>query len=149
MALDITDNPAPGTEHAAKFSIQHAVAVALLDGAAGLEQFRPARLADPELAALRARVVVRAAPEFNAAYPQAWPARVRVRLAGGATLEETVAVPRGMPGNPMSDEELREKFLALVTPVLSSERGALLAQAVACLGDGLPVRELLRACRTG
>ena len=149
VALDITDNPAPGTEHAAKFSIQYAVAVALLDGAAGLDQFRPARLADPELVALRARVVVRAVPEFNAAYPQAWPARVRVRLAGGVTLEETVTVPRGMPGNPMSDEELREKFLALVTPVLSSERGALLAQAVACLGDGLPVRELLRACRTG
>lgn len=149
VALDITDNSTPETEHAAKFSIQHAVAVALLDGVAGLEQFRPARLADPELAALRARVLVRAVPEFTVAYPQAWPARVRVWLADGKTMEETVAVPRGMLGNPMSDEELQEKFLGLVTPVLGSERAALLVQMVARLGDGLPVRELLRACWPG
>lgn len=146
VALDITDNPAPETEHAAKFSLQHAVAVALLDGTAGLEQFRSERLADPDVAALRAKVAVEAVPDFTDVYPRLWPAVVRVRLSDGEVLEETVTVPHGMPGNPMGDPELLGKFLGLVTPVLGRERADLLAQAVTRLGDGLPARELLRSC---
>lgn len=147
VALDITDNPVPDTGRAAKFSLQHAVAVALLDGVAGLEQFTERRLADPAVVALRGRVTVREAPEFTRAYPGRWPARVRVRLTDGTTHEATVAVPRGMPGNDMTDDELREKFLQLVGPVLGPKRAHAVAAAVSRLEDGLTVRDLVQWCR--
>jgi 2-methylcitrate dehydratase PrpD len=146
VALEITDNPAPQSENAAKFSLQHAIAVALVDGAAGLEQFRSPRLDDPTVVGLRSRVMVREAPELSAVYPIEWPARVRLLLADGASIEETVSVPRGMPGNPMSDAELRQKFEMLVAPVIGVDGAERLAGAVDRLSAGLPVRELVRCC---
>ena len=38
-ALDVCDNPAPESEYQAKFSLYHTAAIALLDGAVGLESF--------------------------------------------------------------------------------------------------------------
>ncbi len=146
VALEITDKPMPRTETAAKFSLQHAVAVALLDGVAGLEQFRPPRLVDPEVVELRSRVTVRAVPEFTAVYPRLWPARVRVTLSGREVREETVTVPRGMAGNPMSDDELREKLRALLVPVLGSERVERLVATVSRLSAGGSISELVQAC---
>ena len=146
VALEITDYPVPKSETEAKFSLQHAVAVALIDGAAGIEQFRSSRLGAPDVIELRRRVVVREASELTAVYPREWPARVRLWLADGASLEAMVRVPRGMPGNPMSDEELRDKFRTLVAPVIGFDGVERLIEEVERLPAGLPVRALVRSC---
>ena len=52
------DRPAVETGREAKVSIQHSVAVAFLDGAAGLVQYADRRVADPAVRALRAKVAV-------------------------------------------------------------------------------------------
>ncbi|MEX0912361.1 MAG: MmgE/PrpD family protein, partial [Gemmatimonadota bacterium] len=46
-ALRLTDNPAPSSSYAAKFSIQFCVATALVHGAPGLAAFEGNRLSDP------------------------------------------------------------------------------------------------------
>jgi len=146
VALDITDCPEPTTEHEAQFSLQHAVAVALCDGQAGLAQFRPERIMAPEVAALRRCVVARADPAMTAAYPQTWPARVRIWLTDGAMLEAQVVVPKGMPGNPLSDDELRAKAGVLLTERLGSQ-AALLADMVLALERDQPVRAVMNMMR--
>lgn len=45
-------------------------------------------------------------------FPRQFPAVLRARLRGGRVIEERVAVNRGGPGNPLSADELRAKFLA-------------------------------------
>src|SRR6266702_1134896 len=52
------DRPAVETGRRAKVSIQHSVAVALLEGAAGLVQYEDRCVADPAVRALRAKVAV-------------------------------------------------------------------------------------------
>src|SRR5712671_5208260 len=52
------DRPNVETGREAKVSIQHSVAVAFLDGTAGLAQYADRRVADPAVRALRARVAV-------------------------------------------------------------------------------------------
>jgi 2-methylcitrate dehydratase PrpD len=108
-ALAFCDRPAPASVIEAKFSLQHAVAVALLRGEPRLEDFSPAAIEDPQLAALRRRVEVIAAPEFDHAYP----ARFGAAVSAG-TQRAVIPDALGDPENPISDDRLREKALMLM-----------------------------------
>ncbi len=92
----------------ARVSLQHTVAVALLTGAAGLDEYAPAMAADPAVAALRTRVV----PVLDAALPKG-AARVEVRLADGRVLAKTVLDARGSLASPLTDAEIADKVRAL------------------------------------
>jgi len=99
-----TDRPDAGDGRSAKVSLQHAVAVALLQGAAGIAQFTDAAVADPAVRALSRKV----AAEDDPAIPVE-AARVELRLADGSRMSEHVQAGRGTPGRPMSDIELDAK----------------------------------------
>src|SRR5262249_35445774 len=90
---------------------------ALADGAALPDQFTDDRVADPALVTLRDRVHVHTDDA-----QQKDSARVVVTLRDGRTLERHVAHNLGTPDNPMSDEQLEEKFVGLATPVLGEAR---------------------------
>jgi len=107
----------PATGLQGKFSIYHVLAVALADGAALLDQFTDERVADPALAALRDRVHVHTDDDQTKDS-----ARVVLTLKDGRALERHVAHNLGTPDNPMSDEQLTDKFVGLCTPVLGSAR---------------------------
>lgn len=113
---EIVKEMRPRTPYQAKFSIAYCVAVALLDGCAGLDQFTPQRMADPAIAALLDRTRVTVAGDLTAKYPAAWPARLAITLAGGEILLGEADFPRGNPENPVSTQELEDKFRALVAP---------------------------------
>jgi len=114
----------PRTGLEGKFSIYHVLAVALADGAAFLDQFTDERVADPELARLREKVHVHTDPAQNKDS-----ARVVLTLHDGRTLERHVAHNLGAPDNPMTDQQLEDKCLALAAPVLGQARAGELAKA--------------------
>jgi 2-methylcitrate dehydratase PrpD len=99
-----TDRPDASDGRSAKVSLQHSVAIALFQGAAGIAQFTDAAVADPAVRALRAKV----AAEDDASIPVE-AAVVEVRLADGSRLVEHIKDGRGTPGRPMSDIELDAK----------------------------------------
>ncbi len=99
-----TDRSEIGDGRSAKVSLQHAVAVALLYGAAGIAEFADDAVADPNVRALRAKVRA----EDDGAIPVE-AAVVSIRLADGTSLSEQVTAGRGTPGRPMSDLELDAK----------------------------------------
>lgn len=108
-AARFCDQPAPKTEIEAKFSLQHAVAVALVRGPPRLEDFTLAAIADPALAAVRARVRVRVEERLEARYPAHYGAVLR---AHGRTVEAADAL--GDPENPLTPEQLAAKARALL-----------------------------------
>ncbi|HET7664958.1 MAG TPA: MmgE/PrpD family protein, partial [Mycobacterium sp.] len=107
----------PRTGLEGKFSIYHVLAVALADGSAFLDQFTDERVADPDLIALRRRVHVHT--DLGQAKDSA---RVVVTLRDGRVLEQHVAHNLGTPDNPMTDQQLEDKFVALAAPVLGRAR---------------------------
>lgn len=113
---------APQSRETADHSLPYCVAVALTDGKVGLEQFSEKRIRDPKLRRLLRRVAVRENSEFTKAYPRANSNLVRIILRGGSSLEKKVSYPRGHAKNPMTDQEVEEKFIALATPLLSRPR---------------------------
>jgi 2-methylcitrate dehydratase PrpD len=103
-----TDRPLPGSGREAQVSAQHALAVTLARGSAGLADFSDASIADPALQGLRARVVLLDDPGFAV---QA--AQVTLVLRSGRTVSRRVDAPRGSPGIPLSDAELGAKLREL------------------------------------
>lgn len=92
-----------------RFSLQYAVATALVVGRTDVAAFHYR----PEVADFASRVHVRLADDLEAQWPQAAGARVTIR-AGGETLTRQVDNPHGHHSQPLTAEELRAKFIALV-----------------------------------
>ncbi len=112
--LDLTDNPNPGHEYAAKFSVHYCVAAALALGNLTLGDFGADRLQDPTIRRLMARTEVRVDPEIQARYPGEWCCRVTITSTSGERFQQFTSTPKGDPENPLSLEELRDKFRSMV-----------------------------------
>lgn len=125
-------NPAPKSSLAARFSLPYALAAAVALGNTGIDAFAPLHLADPQIAALIARIDVVEDPGYSAATPVERPARVEARTSAG-TLCGEVRLPRGEPDHaPVSDAELRAKFATTAGRVLEPGQAS---DALAALWD--------------
>lgn len=131
--LDLTDNPTPSHPYAAKFSVHYCVARALADGAVRPSDFTDEKIAEPALRDLMLRTSARLDPELNSRVPQQLPARVRMHLQDGRTIEQTILDAKGDPEAPLSEQELTAKFLGLIEGTPYAERGEALVQLVTSL----------------
>jgi 2-methylcitrate dehydratase PrpD len=132
---EIVKESHPRTPYQAKFSMAYCVAVALLEGQAGLDQFSADRftadgVTKPALRSLVDRVRVRVADDLTAKYPAAWPARVTITLRDGSRVCDASDYPRGNPENPLDRRDLEEKFMTLVGSRFGREFAAATAAAV-------------------
>ncbi len=115
IVTQITAIPAPATGLESKFSVFHAAAVALLDGAAGEAQFGDARAADPEVIALRSKVEALPEPAFRRDQ-----AHVRIVMADGREHDTVIEHARGTLDNPLSDADLEAKFRGQARGILTA-----------------------------
>lgn len=106
-AAELADRPNPDTALAGRYSLQHAAALALAFGRAGLEAFA-VDVADPAVRAWRDRVVLAVDPALGAGE-----ARAGLLLEDGTCVEHAVTEPSGSPGKPLSDAQLEAKFAEL------------------------------------
>jgi 2-methylcitrate dehydratase PrpD len=132
----------------AQFSLPFGIAIALVDGAAGPEEFSPGRLGDPRLLHVMDRVAAVPDPALDAVFPRAWPAWVRLTLRGGRRLEARVEHPRGDPENFPSPEELDTKVRRLAARALSGPDIERLLTAWRSFPAAPNVRALLAATRS-
>src|SRR5204863_7286761 len=106
----------------AQFSMPFGAAVAVVCGAAGLDQFTMEQVRSPRVQETMSKVVLTRDPRIEEAFPRVWPALVTIRLAGGQIHEKFVRYPKGDPENPLTWDEMAAKFRALAGAVLPAER---------------------------
>jgi 2-methylcitrate dehydratase PrpD len=94
----------------ARLCAPYVLACALLEGGVGLDDFRPAALADPARLALAQRVSI--SPNDNPDPNALAPVTVVVRLDGDATHEASVSEVYGSPARAMGREAHLAKFRA-------------------------------------
>jgi 2-methylcitrate dehydratase PrpD len=137
-ALDVTDRPNPGTPDEARFSLQWAVAGALLLGTPRLSTFQGPALGDPRVRALLDRITVEADPAFASAYPERWGGAVEVEAADGTIESERRDSATGDPERPLGDAELDDKLSDLLEQagIGAARRHSILAQCRALVEDG-------------
>jgi 2-methylcitrate dehydratase PrpD len=122
-----------------KFSFRHCAAAALVDGAGHDAQFSDAKVKDPIIAAVRAKVSATVDPAVNEDEVY-----VTITLKDGKRHEIHIEHATGSPENPMSDVVLRAKYDALAREVFTADRADALWNAVWTLDEAPGVGEVVK-----
>lgn len=133
----LADKHAPPSGYAAKFSMPYCMAVAFLDGDAGLLQFTDERARDPAVLALARKISYVIDPDNE--YPRNYTGHVRVRLRDGSVREARQPHMRGGVREPLGREEMLAKFRANAAhgdwPAARAEALLAFCESLASLGD--------------
>jgi 2-methylcitrate dehydratase PrpD len=100
----------PKTGLQAKFSMEFCMAILLLERKAGLEQFTDQVVNRPDVQALLQRVDFGVNAEAEAAGFDKMTTIIEVEQDDGTIVKGSADFGKGSPANPMSDDELAEKF---------------------------------------
>jgi 2-methylcitrate dehydratase PrpD len=140
LVMELTNKREPRTGLEGKFSIAFAAAITWLEGTARHRQFTDEKVNRPDVKELRDRIHV--VEDGTIGQTEA---KATVRLRGGEIRTEHIRNATGTPENPISDEELREKFTELVEPELGNEAARQVIGCVEQLEEDGSLKPLLDA----
>ena len=132
-AADILSDPTkydPHTKETADHSLPYVIAAALVDRQVTPAQFEMAKIMDPTIRAQLKKVEVVADSEIEKVFPALQRVVVTITTTDGRSLTEQLDYPKGDPRNPLTDQEIEEKFAALADGVLSSQAQKKLKEAI-------------------
>jgi 2-methylcitrate dehydratase PrpD len=129
----VADKRAPRSEYEGKFSLQYSVASQLVRGHVAVADFTDEAIADPAVLAVAAKV--RYETRDYPTYPQAFPGGIVVRLADGTAFEADYPHQKGGPENPLTPDEVREKFRENAALALGDADVARLEEALLSLDE--------------
>lgn len=113
VADTITNNPAPKTIYAAKFSIQFCVALAILKGTGNLQVFNELSLNDPQIRSLMNDITVKVDERITNNYPEKWGTKLIVTFKNREVWTVETDYPKGDPENPLTSVDFIDKFQML------------------------------------
>ncbi|MEO6564485.1 MAG: MmgE/PrpD family protein, partial [Casimicrobiaceae bacterium] len=142
LVLELTGKKSPVDGLQGKFSVYHGCAVGLLYGRAGEPEFADAVVNDPQVVALRNKVM---ATVDDTVVEEA--ALVTAIMRDGRQVEVRVDHAIGSLHKPLTDAHLESKFDALVTPVLGAARSREITGICRTLASLADMRTLTSLCR--
>ena len=119
----------------AQFSMPFGAAVAMLYGKATLDEYTLENIKKPEIKALMDKTVCVINPELEKEYPKKWPALATITTQSGQKYSAEIEYPKGDPENPLTWEELIQKFKNLVSPVYSEDKQKKIIERVRALEE--------------
>jgi 2-methylcitrate dehydratase PrpD len=142
-------NATPSSVPAAKYSAPYTIAVTCLFGRAWRDQYTATLIQDRDILDLASRVEVKPDAELEALYDEKWASIVEVRTRDGRALTARRDLPAGEPEHPLSDGELKTKFLSLACDALPVEHAEAVWDAIFALDDMDNVSALTGLLRSG
>ena len=131
----------PKTPFEAKFSLSYTVSARIILGRVRERAFLESALRNPEIAALEDKVSLSVDPECAAKFPLHRSAKVEIEMADGTVFAHYQKTRHGDPDEPLSDQELLDKFYELAEPRIGQDQASALAKEI--LGDqAVSVRDL-------
>ncbi len=121
-AADILSDPSkydPHSKETADHSLPYVIAAALVDRQVTPAQFTMEKIMDPAIRAQLRKVEVVADPEIEKVFPALQRVIVNINTTDGRSFNKQLDYPKGDPRNPLTDQEVEEKFTALADGVLS------------------------------
>jgi 2-methylcitrate dehydratase PrpD len=124
--------------HMPDVNCQYMLAVAMLDGKINFQNSHDFdRMHDPQVLELKKRVELVADPELTKVFPAVRSAIVEITAVDGGRFNILVDRMPGAPYNPLSPEEVEEKFISLSAPVFGEKRSKSVVEATRDL-ENLP-----------
>ena len=132
-AADILSDPSkydPHTKETADHSLPYVIAAAIAERQVTPVQFEMKKIMDPTIRAQLKKVEVVADPEIEKVFPALQRVIVTITATDGRSFTSQLDFPKGDPRNPLSDQEVEEKFSALAEGVLTAPAQRKLKDAV-------------------
>lgn len=123
-ACDILFDPhkyRPESRETADHSLPYCIAAALVDHKVTTQSFSDEKMKDPRIWEVIDKIKGEASLEFEKMFPAKQPSKVIVRTKDGREFSEYIEYPKGDPREPMTIEDLDNKFNALTADLLSEE----------------------------
>jgi len=127
----LADKQAPTCAYEAQFSVPYLVAVALVRGDFSLQDLEPEPLKDSVVAELAKKVTYESDPESG--FPTYYSGEIRINLKDGRVLSQREFKNRGSFDNPLSEEDISNKFNANCAIAVSAEKASDIKKAVLSL----------------
>jgi len=124
-ACDILFDPhkyRPESRETADHSLPYCIAAALVDHKITTQSFSDEKLKDPAIWAVIDKIKGEASLEFEKMFPAKQPSKVVVKTTDGREFSEYLEYPKGDPREPMTMEDLENKFNALSASLLAPEK---------------------------
>jgi 2-methylcitrate dehydratase PrpD len=110
---------------------QYILPVGLVFGGVMIDDILQDRLRHPEVARLRACTRMVADPDLDRNYPETYASIVEVTTADGRHLSRRVDHAKGTMENPLTPEQIHQKYLKLATTVTTAAHAERIAETVA------------------
>lgn len=120
VAVPIVQKQQPKNVVDGQFSMPFGAAIALVTGQAGLSVFTDEWLQHADIQALMRKVECYSSSDLDDYYPDEWRASASVRMDDGREFHANIRYPLGDPHNPLSWEQLEQRFHELVMPVIEN-----------------------------
>jgi 2-methylcitrate dehydratase len=124
-ACDILFDPhkyRPESRETADHSLPYCIAVVLVDHKITTSSFSAEKLKDPRIWEVIDKIKGEASQEFEKMFPAKQPSKVVVKTKDGKEFSEYLEYPKGDPREPMTWEDLENKFNALSDGLLSKRK---------------------------
>jgi 2-methylcitrate dehydratase PrpD len=99
----------------AQFSVPYSVAIAFIEGKAFLDEYSEASIRRSDVHGFMKRITVKHSAELDKFFPESFPIRLTVTMDDGTTYYKEIKYAKGDPENPLSWEEMLNKF-DILTP---------------------------------
>jgi 2-methylcitrate dehydratase PrpD len=136
-------NYSPDSALSARLSIPYCVSRAAADGYVAMDQFQDEKIKEPRVQAFMKRVTLESDPGFNQKYPGTLAAELEIKTKDGKRYQGESIYPKGHPQNPMTDEEIQEKFRRLALNTLDRAQTERIIETVYRLDKLKSVGELV------
>lgn len=100
-------------QYSSKMSIPFSIALAIKNGSANIDDFSEENLSDKNILSLMDLISIEGDDYLSELVPNKRVAILEVEFENGKSLCERIDYPKGEPENPMSDSDMKEKFLSL------------------------------------
>lgn len=130
------------TPSAGRFSIPFSVALALKEGEAGAGKYSEETVGDETIQALARKVDLSVSHKWEKLYPEKRGATVTITDVNRKKWSAEVDLAKGEPENPVTEEEIYDKFFGNATLLIDPEEAEKIADAVNHLEE-IPLKRLM------
>jgi len=133
QAYDILFDPhkyRPESRETADHSLPYCIAAALVDHKITTQSFSDEKLKDPRIWEVIDKIKGEPSQEFEKMFPAKQPSKVVVKTKDGKEFSEYLEYPKGDPREPMTMEDLDNKFEGLVGKLLTKGRQKEVKEAI-------------------
>ena len=128
----------------AQFSGSFGIALSVIKGGNGFRDYNMKNIQDPVLLDFAKKVKYISDIEMGKMPPGAAPTRLTMKLKNGEVCIKRIDYAKGMPQNPLTPQEIEDKFQDLATTVIPAKQAEEIIKAVKNLEDMVNIQSLIK-----